>query len=88
MSYKPNCWYCNQCDFYVFNSKQACNKCNAPKQNNKCQNQVLNNFDDEMIAFHKREYLKRPTSCSHCKSEGRKYNFEPMRSVHNCWKYS
>jgi hypothetical protein len=27
----PNSWFCNNCKFWIFDSKQSCNKCCHPK---------------------------------------------------------
>ena len=27
MNNNKNCWYCEKCKFYVFNSKSKCKKC-------------------------------------------------------------
>ncbi len=82
-----NTWYCSECDFYVFNSKSQCNKCSTQKPT---QTFVSHDpqFDESVCEFFKEQHLQEKTNCGRCKTEGRVYNSEPLKSNHNCWKYS
>lgn len=90
-----NCWRCEKCDFYVFNSKKKCKKCLSDKPvqvcnyaNNTPYNNILKNSDKETQEHYHKIYLESEVSCSRCRSEGRVYNKDPLISNHNCWKYS
>lgn len=94
---KENCWYCPNCDFYVFNSKSQCKKCSEskPVNSSKSINKInqyyraeLGVFEKNLNEYGKKKYMESKTSCGRCRSEGRTYNCEPMVSYHNCWKYS
>ncbi len=82
-----NTWYCNKCDFYVFNSKPQCSKCltNRPTQTLVSYDPQ---FDESVCDFLQQQHLQEKTNCGRCKTEGRVYNNEPLKSNHNCWKYS
>ncbi len=83
-----NTWYCSVCDFYVFDLKLECNKCSSkrPKSRRVVSHDPL--FDEIVCEFFKQEELEQKTNCGRCKTEGRIYNNEPLKSNHNCWKYS
>lgn len=92
LSQLKNTWYCATCNFYVFDTKQECKKClqKKPEKNKNTISDVYydKEFDEEMNNFHKQQKLESKTFCSRCRREGRIFNKEPMKSVHNCWKYS
>lgn len=79
-------WYCSDCKFYVFNTKTKCNKCSKQKP---CRFFSYDpTFDKTVCEYFRKTYLEQETSCNKCKNEGRLYNNQPMKSNHNCWKYS
>jgi len=94
MPYKNNSWYCSKCDFYVFNSKNACNKCSTPKPILKINepNYNNNNNRDYLSDAERKEldnfFIKQTSvpnlSCYTCKSSDPVERF----SSHNCWKRS
>lgn len=94
MAAPKNTWHCSICDFYVFNTKQKCDKCLTQKPKPKCLTQPKYNtsydpcFDKTVCEYFQTKLLEEKTSCTKCKNEGRIYNKEPMMSNHNCWKYS
>ncbi len=89
MSVQPkNTWYCSKCDFYVFNSKTECAKCSTQKPTPELTTSYDQEFDKNVCSYFQQERLSAETNCSKCKSEGRKFNNEPLLSNHNCWKYS
>ena len=90
MPIPKNTWHCSVCDFYVFNTKQQCNKCltKKPQNNTRFTTSYDPEFDKEIQKYFQQKRLESKTSCSVCMNEGRTFNYEPMRSSHNCWKYS
>lgn len=96
MSLKPhNTWYCSTCDFYIFNSKSKCHKCLASKPINPNNPNNPNNatsydpeFNRQVCDYFIQKSRNEKTTCSRCKREGRIYNYEKLKSNHNCWKYS
>jgi len=89
MSIPKNTWHCSICDFYVFNTKTQCNKCLAPKpQTQKFTFSYDHDFDKKIGEFFQQSHLKEKTMCVKCINEGRIFNKDPMKSNHNCWKYS
>lgn len=87
-SIPKNTWYCSTCKFYVFNSKPKCDKCLMQKPVAREFTSYDPAFDRSVQVFFQSQHLAANTSCSRCKSEGRVNNNQPMRTNHNCWKYS
>lgn len=85
---KKNTWHCSVCDFYVFNTKSQCNKCLTQKPKTNSYSSYDPYFDKQICGYFNQSYLESKTSCEKCKNEGRKFNKDPMLSIHNCWKYS
>ena len=84
-----NSWHCSLCNFYVFNSKTRCNKCFTQKPESKPLFTSYDpEFDKKVCEYYKQSYLESETTCTRCRSEGRIFNKENMKSNHNCWKYS
>lgn len=82
-----NTWYCSKCDFYVFNTKLKCNKCSMKKPMYDFTSYDPQ-FDKSICNYFTRQHLNEKTDCVVCKTEGRIYNKDPLKSNHNCWKYS
>ena len=85
MSIPKNTWYCSVCDFYVFNTKPQCNKCAMKRPKTKSYDI---GFDEKICDYFQQTRLEEKTTCIKCKNEGRIFNKDPMKSNHNCWKYS
>ena len=45
-------------------------------------------FPSTLDEYHKTQFLEDKVSCWVCKKEGRIFGKDPMKSSHNCWKYS
>jgi hypothetical protein len=45
-------------------------------------------FDKNVCDYFRQQLLQSKTVCKKCIREGRIYNYEPMVTNHNCWKYS
>lgn len=89
MSIPKNTWHCSVCDFYVFNTKTKCNKCLTQKQQPTYTFSSYDpEFDKKICEYFVQSHLDEKTSCGKCKHEGRIFNKDPMKSSHNCWKYS
>ena len=78
-------WHCSVCNFYVFNKKTECKKCYTKKPNTTPYDP---SFDKEVCSYFKSVNLDSETACLRCRREGRMFNKDPMKSAHNCWKYS
>lgn len=83
-----NTWYCEKCQFDVFNSKKKCSKCLTPKPLPKATISYDPEFDKETHNYYIEQHAQSTTFCKRCLNEGRILNRDPPRSVHNCWKYS
>lgn len=95
-----NKWYCEKCDFYVFNSKPNCKKCltkNPSIPEKQTSQQYINK--DYLDIYNKEtkesyeKYLFEISTCKRCQSDyqqkfnRKKLNNCPIISNHNCWKY-
>lgn len=88
-----NTWYCSTCKFYVFNSKNQCNKCHAAKPSQQSQPvHTSTSYDPEFDAsirdFYREQYRESTPSCQRCIREGRLRNCDPLKSQHDCDQHS
>ncbi len=88
MSIPKNTWHCIVCNFYVFNTKTRCSKCLTPKPQTNTLASYDPDFDKKLCDFFQHSRLEEKTTCVKCIDDGRVFNKEPMKSLHNCWKYS
>ena len=82
---------CVKCSsFNTFDEKynNTTNTTNAIDNN---YNKYINDRNNSIIELRKLEkeyHANSITKCRRCFNEGIRYNKEPMKSSHNCWKYS
>lgn len=89
LSAPKNTWHCTGCNFYVFNTKQKCDKCSAQKPlPNVTKMSYDPHFDKSVADYWSQHHFNDKTNCAKCIAEGRIFNKDPLKSNHNCWKYS
>jgi hypothetical protein len=80
MNQPKNTWYCSNCKFFVFNSKQKCKTCLQEKPNIVMQYAHYDpEFEKEMDKFYLQTRPKMCEICAMCKLGV---------SHKNCWKYT